>query len=175
MRLSRADRSRVADWWFTVDRTLLAVFMVLIGATMPSVLAEISFLTNRQEGSPDPILWELMPIETTPVDIPELRRERFPCIRQDGIGSNVGIAEVPGDGPLLMGILSDGVKEGEAVLIQSQFLSLAGYILAGITRVLITQVGLGFSHFGAEGPEEVFLGEGLQGHPEEEMKKEDGD
>ena len=28
-----------------------APFMVLIGATMPSVLAEISFLTNRQEGS----------------------------------------------------------------------------------------------------------------------------
>jgi len=28
-----------------------APFMVLIGATMPSVLAEISFLTNRQEGA----------------------------------------------------------------------------------------------------------------------------
>jgi N-acetylmuramoyl-L-alanine amidase len=28
-----------------------APFMVLIGATMPSVLAEISFITNRQEGS----------------------------------------------------------------------------------------------------------------------------
>ncbi len=26
-----------------------APFMVLIGATMPSVLAEVSFLTNRQE------------------------------------------------------------------------------------------------------------------------------
>jgi len=28
-----------------------APFMVLVGATMPSVLAEISFLTNRHEGS----------------------------------------------------------------------------------------------------------------------------
>ena len=28
-----------------------APFMVLIGATMPSVLTEISFITNRQEGS----------------------------------------------------------------------------------------------------------------------------
>jgi N-acetylmuramoyl-L-alanine amidase len=28
-----------------------APFMVLIGATMPSILAEISFLTNRQEGA----------------------------------------------------------------------------------------------------------------------------
>jgi N-acetylmuramoyl-L-alanine amidase len=28
-----------------------APFMVLIGATMPSILAEISFITNRQEGS----------------------------------------------------------------------------------------------------------------------------
>jgi N-acetylmuramoyl-L-alanine amidase len=28
-----------------------APFMVLIGATMPSILAEISFVTNRQEAS----------------------------------------------------------------------------------------------------------------------------
>jgi N-acetylmuramoyl-L-alanine amidase len=28
-----------------------APFMVLIGATMPSILAEVSFLTNRQEAA----------------------------------------------------------------------------------------------------------------------------
>ena len=28
-----------------------APFMVLVGATMPSILAEISFLTNRDEGA----------------------------------------------------------------------------------------------------------------------------
>jgi cell division protein FtsW len=32
MRLTRADRSLLADWWFTVDRPLLGVFLVLIGA-----------------------------------------------------------------------------------------------------------------------------------------------
>ena len=32
MRLTRADRSLLADWWFTVDRPLLGVLLVLIGA-----------------------------------------------------------------------------------------------------------------------------------------------
>ncbi len=31
MRLTRADRSLLADWWFTVDRPLLGIFFVLIG------------------------------------------------------------------------------------------------------------------------------------------------
>jgi cell division protein FtsW len=31
MRVSRTDRSLVAEWWFTVDRVLLTAFFVLIG------------------------------------------------------------------------------------------------------------------------------------------------
>ena len=31
--------------------TVLATLMVLIGATMPSILAEISFLTNKQDAT----------------------------------------------------------------------------------------------------------------------------
>jgi cell division protein FtsW len=31
MRVSRTDRSLVAEWWFTVDRVLLTAFLVLIG------------------------------------------------------------------------------------------------------------------------------------------------
>lgn len=32
MRLSRADRSRVADWWFTVDHVLVGAILALVGA-----------------------------------------------------------------------------------------------------------------------------------------------
>lgn len=32
MRISRADRSRLADWWFTVDHVLLAAIMAIVGA-----------------------------------------------------------------------------------------------------------------------------------------------
>jgi cell division protein FtsW len=31
MRVSRTDRSLVAEWWFTVDRVLLTAFLILIG------------------------------------------------------------------------------------------------------------------------------------------------
>jgi cell division protein FtsW len=31
MRVSRADRSRLADWWFTVDHPLLAAILVIVG------------------------------------------------------------------------------------------------------------------------------------------------
>jgi cell division protein FtsW len=32
MRISRAERSLLADWWFTVDRVLLAAILVIVGA-----------------------------------------------------------------------------------------------------------------------------------------------
>ena len=31
MRLSRSDRSHLADWWFTVDRLLLTAALALLG------------------------------------------------------------------------------------------------------------------------------------------------
>lgn len=39
MRISRADRSRVADWWFTVDHALLAAIIGIIGAGLVLSLA----------------------------------------------------------------------------------------------------------------------------------------
>jgi cell division protein FtsW len=39
MRLSRADRSRVADWWFTVDHVLVGAILALIGAGLILSLA----------------------------------------------------------------------------------------------------------------------------------------
>src|SRR5581483_3780219 len=39
MRLSRAERSRLVDWWFTVDRVLLAAVLVIIGAGLVLSLA----------------------------------------------------------------------------------------------------------------------------------------
>jgi len=39
MRLSRAERSILSDWWFTVDRVLLAAILVIIGAGLLLSLA----------------------------------------------------------------------------------------------------------------------------------------
>lgn len=39
MRLSRADRSRVADWWFTVDHVLVGAILALVGAGLVLSLA----------------------------------------------------------------------------------------------------------------------------------------
>src|SRR5262245_43057540 len=39
MRLSRAERSLLVDWWFTVDRALLAAVLVIIGAGLLLSLA----------------------------------------------------------------------------------------------------------------------------------------
>ena len=39
MRLARAERSRLADWWFTVDRVLLAAILVIVGAGLVLSLA----------------------------------------------------------------------------------------------------------------------------------------
>ena len=39
MRLSRADRSLLVDWWFTVDRALLATILVILGAGLLLSLA----------------------------------------------------------------------------------------------------------------------------------------
>ena len=39
MRLSRAERSLLADWWFTVDRVLLATMLVIVGAGLLLSLA----------------------------------------------------------------------------------------------------------------------------------------
>jgi cell division protein FtsW len=39
MRLSRAERSLLADWWFTVDRVLLAAILVIAGAGLLLSLA----------------------------------------------------------------------------------------------------------------------------------------
>ena len=40
MRLSRAERSLLVDWWFTVDRALLAAILVILGAGLLLSLAE---------------------------------------------------------------------------------------------------------------------------------------
>src|SRR6476659_9065310 len=39
MRLSRAERSLLVDWWFTVDRVLLATILVIVGAGLLLSLA----------------------------------------------------------------------------------------------------------------------------------------
>jgi cell division protein FtsW len=39
MRLSRADRSRLSEWWFTVDHVLLAAIFILLGAGLVLSLA----------------------------------------------------------------------------------------------------------------------------------------
>jgi cell division protein FtsW len=39
MRVSRADRSRVADWWFTVDHVLLGAILAIVGAGLIFSLA----------------------------------------------------------------------------------------------------------------------------------------
>jgi cell division protein FtsW len=39
MRLSRAERSVLVDWWFTVDRALLATILVIVGAGLVLSLA----------------------------------------------------------------------------------------------------------------------------------------
>lgn len=39
MRISRADRSRLAEWWFTIDRPLLAAILVLAGVGLVLLLA----------------------------------------------------------------------------------------------------------------------------------------
>jgi cell division protein FtsW len=39
MRLSRADRSRVADWWFTVDHVLVGAILALVAAGLILSLA----------------------------------------------------------------------------------------------------------------------------------------
>lgn len=39
MRLSRADRSRVADWWFTVDHVLIGAILALVGTGLILSLA----------------------------------------------------------------------------------------------------------------------------------------
>jgi len=39
MRFSRADRSRLAQWWFTVDHSLLSAILILIGAGLVMSLA----------------------------------------------------------------------------------------------------------------------------------------
>lgn len=39
MRLSRADRSRVADWWFTVDHVLVGAILAIVGAGLILSLA----------------------------------------------------------------------------------------------------------------------------------------
>jgi cell division protein FtsW len=39
MRVSRADRSRVADWWFTVDHALLGAILAIVGAGLVFSLA----------------------------------------------------------------------------------------------------------------------------------------
>lgn len=39
MRISRTDRSRLAEWWFTVDHTLLAAILMLAGAGLVLSLA----------------------------------------------------------------------------------------------------------------------------------------
>ena len=39
MRLSRTDRSRVADWWFTVDHVLVGAILALIVAGLVLSLA----------------------------------------------------------------------------------------------------------------------------------------
>lgn len=52
MRLTRADRSRLAEWWFTVDHALLSAFLALIGlglvlslAASPAVAIKKGFST----------------------------------------------------------------------------------------------------------------------------------
>lgn len=39
MRVSRADRSRVADWWFTVDHVLVGAILAIVGAGLVLSLA----------------------------------------------------------------------------------------------------------------------------------------
>jgi cell division protein FtsW len=48
MRLSRAERSLLADWWFTVDRVLLAAILVIAGAGLLLSLAASPSIAVRR-------------------------------------------------------------------------------------------------------------------------------
>jgi cell division protein FtsW len=48
MRLSRAERSLLVDWWFTVDRALLAAVLVIIGAGLLLSLAASPSIALRR-------------------------------------------------------------------------------------------------------------------------------
>src|SRR5437016_14326301 len=48
MRLSRAERSLLVDWWFTVDRALLAALLVIVGAGLLLYLAASPFIALKR-------------------------------------------------------------------------------------------------------------------------------
>jgi cell division protein FtsW len=48
MRLSRAERSLLVDWWFTVDRALLAAVLVIVGAGLLLSLAASPSIALRR-------------------------------------------------------------------------------------------------------------------------------
>jgi cell division protein FtsW len=48
MRLSRAERSVLVDWWFTVDRALLATILVIVGAGVVLSLAASPSIALRR-------------------------------------------------------------------------------------------------------------------------------
>ena len=52
MRLTRADRSVLSDWWFTVDRLMFFGLLLLMGAAWPSVFTVIAALSL-----PAPFMW----------------------------------------------------------------------------------------------------------------------
>lgn len=49
MRLSRADRSRVADWWFTVDHVLVGAILALVAAGLVLSLAASPAVALRKD------------------------------------------------------------------------------------------------------------------------------
>ncbi|MBS0240655.1 MAG: cell division protein FtsW [Proteobacteria bacterium] len=52
MRLSRADQSHLADWWFTIDRSFLGVLLMLIGIGLIESLAASPAIAIRKGLSP---------------------------------------------------------------------------------------------------------------------------
>jgi cell division protein FtsW len=48
MRLARDDRSIVAEWWFSVDRLLVAAVLVLIGIGLVLSLAASPAVATRK-------------------------------------------------------------------------------------------------------------------------------
>lgn len=52
MRLSRADRSIVSDWWFTVDRALLGAILALVAVGIVLSLAASPAVAMKKGLSP---------------------------------------------------------------------------------------------------------------------------
>ena len=86
MRLSRADRSRVADWWFTVDHVLLGAILAIVGAGLMLSLAASPAVAIKQ--GPADLLLRRAPLRCSrPIGVAHHAR-RSRCSRRAACGAS---------------------------------------------------------------------------------------